>query len=78
MFFFTKYSSQPAGEVLLQETQTRTLRPRLDAVHLLVVEPLQEAAHHPLEGPAPLRLAQRVKLALLDAAEADLLIEVDP
>ena len=78
MFFFTKYSSRPAGEVLLQETQTRTLRPRLDAVHLLVVEPLQEAAHHPLEGPAPLRLAQRVKLALLDAAEADLLIEVDP
>ena len=39
------------------------------AVHLLVVEPLQEAAHHPLEGPAPLRLAETVKLALLHAAE---------
>ena len=39
------------------------------AAHLLVVEPLQEAAHHPLEGPAPLRLAEAVKLALLDAAE---------
>ena len=38
-------------------------------VHLLVVEPLQEAAHHPLEGPAPLRLAETVKLALLHAAE---------
>ena len=39
------------------------------AVHLLVVEPLQEAADHPLEGPAPLRLAETVKLALLHAAE---------
>ena len=68
----------PARELLLQQTQPRTLRPGLDAVDLLVVEALQEAAHHPLEGPAPLRLTERVKLALLHASETDFLVEVDP
>ena len=67
----------PAGELLLQQTQPRTLRPGLDAVDLLVVESLQEAAHHPLESPASLRLTQGVKLALLHASETDFLVEID-
>ena len=67
----------PAGELLLQQTQPRALRPGLDTVDLLVVEALQEAAHHPLEGPAPLCLTQGVKLALLHASETDFLVEIN-
>ena len=67
----------PAGELLLQQTQPSTLRPGLDAVDLLVVEALQEAAHHPLEGPASLCLTQGVKLALLHASETDFLVEIN-
>ena len=68
----------PAGELLLQQTQPGALRPRLDAVDLLVIESFQEATHHSLEGPASLRLTEGVKLALLHSSETDFLIKVDP
>ena len=67
----------PAGELLLQQTQPRALRPRLDAVDFLVVKALQEAAHHPLESPPSLRLTEGVKLALLHASETDFLVKID-
>ena len=70
--------SRPAGELLLQQTEPSALPPRLDAVHLLVVEPLQEASDHSLESPAALSLAEIVKLALFHPTEAELLKEVHP
>ena len=70
--------SRPAGELLLQETQPGALPPALDAVDLLVVEALQEPPHHPLEGPAPLALAEIVELALLHSPQTELLEEVHP
>ena len=70
--------SPPAGELLLQETEPGALPPALYAVDLLVVESLQEPAHHSLEGPASLSLAQSVEPALLHPSQAELLEEVDP
>ena len=69
---------RPAGELLLQETQPGALPPALDAVNLLVVEALQESPHHPLEGPAPLALAEIVKLDLLHSPQTEFLEEVHP
>ena len=68
----------PAGELLLQQTQSGALPPGLYAADLLVVEPLQQTTHHSLEGPASLSLAQSVEPALLHPSQAELLEEVDP
>ena len=68
----------PAGELLLQEAQSGALPPALDTVDLLVVEPLQESPHHPLEGPATLALAEIVELALLHSPQTEFFEEVHP
>ena len=54
----------PAVEVLLEEAEARAVGPRLGAGDGLVVVAVEAAVEDPLEGPAALRVAQPVELAL--------------
>ena len=55
---------RPAVEVLLEEAEARAVGPRLGAGDGLVVVTVEAAVEDPLEGPAALRVAQPVELAL--------------
>ena len=55
---------RPAVEVLLEEAEARAVGPRLGAGDGLVVVAVEAAVEDPLEGPAALRVAQPVELAL--------------